>query len=399
MIDSSVIECDNQYIEGEKSFGYRLCPPYSESKIIRITIKDEATADRVRANRKAEYKKIRLDVHKYLRKQLKQLEVDLPKALSLLKRHPQYEIVKIPIEHISLGDFSFSVCRYGRIHTDLTRCPKVIRPVLHVKGEHLVEIDITNSQPLFLGLLLINYRKQGNKTFRTSKTFSEQGNPYRKIDDIIANTVTPFPQRKKINTTPTTLPSNTTCMASEEVSQSVVQTKVKEMNKSPSEFSVIRNYLSQDEQHFVRLCEEGQLYEELMERVEMPVRKWVKQDFFEVLFGKNSLKSPLKEEFKELFPNVAEVIRIHKRQDYKFLPCLMQNIESNFIINTVCRRLMNEIPDAPVFTIHDSILTTREFADEVQEIIKEEFRRLGLSPTLHRKDYGKEPQKPSDASH
>jgi hypothetical protein len=395
LIDSNVIECDNRYIEGEKSFGYRLCSPFSESAIIRIAVEDEVTADRVRANRRAEYKKIRLDVHKYLRKKLWALEIDLPFALSLLKPHPEYDIVKIPAENISLRDFRFSVCRYGRVHTDLTRCHKVIRPALHVKGQHLVEIDIANSQPLFLSLLIINYRNQGNKLF---KQFTKSGNPYKKIDELIASTVKPFPQKKKSNTTPSALPAYTTCKASREVMQSTAQTGFAKLNKSPSRVAVNRSHLSDDEQQFVRLCGEGHLYEELMERMELPFRKWVKQDFFEVLFGKNSLKSPLKEEFKELFPHVAEVIRSLKRHDYKFLPCLMQNIESNFVINTVCRRLMNEIPDAPVFTIHDSILTTNEFADEVQQIMSEEFQGLGLSPKLHRKDYGRWLQNSTDAS-
>lgn len=50
---------------------------------------------------------------------------------------------------------------------------------------------------------------------------------------------------------------------------------------------------------------------------------------------------------------------------------------------------MQEIPDAPVFTIHDSLMTTSPFVDAVRAIIIEEFSRLGLSPTLHEDDYGK----------
>ena len=73
---------------------------------------------------------------------------------------------------------------------------------------------------------------------------------------------------------------------------------------------------------------------------------------------KNSVTSEFKRRFSETFPKVAEVIRQHKRKDYRFLSRLLQNYESTVIINRVCRRLMNEHPAAPIYTIHDSILTT-----------------------------------------
>lgn len=125
-----------------------------------------------------------------------------------------------------------------------------------------------------------------------------------------------------------------------------------------------------------------------MERLELPIRSWVKEQFFEYLYGTNSQTSPLKEAFAEQFPGVAEVVRVHKRKDHAFLPRLMQNIEANFMINTVCRRLMKEMPEAPVLTIHDSILTTEPFVEPIRAVIGEEFSRLGLSPTLHGKRYG-----------
>jgi hypothetical protein len=107
-------------------------------------------------------------------------------------------------------------------------------------------------------------------------------------------------------------------------------------------------------------------------------------------------RSTFKQNFEKVFPNVAELIRSLKRRDHAFLSCLMQNIESNFIINTVCRRLMNEMPEAPVFTIHDSILTTEPFVDDIQAIMKGEFSHLGLSPSFHIEDYSVKRTEPSD---
>jgi hypothetical protein len=141
----------------------------------------------------------------------------------------------------------------------------------------------------------------------------------------------------------------------------------------------------------VRLCEQGKLYQTLdeqMQILEMPLRNWLKQEAFEVIYGPNRKRTRLKTIFEELFPGVADVIRVHKRKDYRFLPRLLQNIEANFIINTVCRRIMTEMPETPVYTIHDSILTTRPFVDPIRGIMFEEFAELGLVPTLHEVDYG-----------
>ena len=388
LIEAKVIESDRHYIEGRKSFGYKLLPSYSKAQIVWRTVKDKVTAERVRSNRRAEYKKIRLDVHKYLRKQLKRLEIDRDRALALLEGHHTFELVKIPVEQIALRDFSFSVCRFGRVHTDLTNLSSRVRPALHVGGESLVGIDIANSQPLFLALVVINYRKRGNRLHSYLTFVEERTDPYSNIDEIIQRTITRFNPKDTSFNTPSLPASITTRITSGEEVEGQDRTPLTGKTICPQDLLVNKPFLSQDELSFVELCETGQLYDCFMDRMNFPIRKWAKKDVFAVIYGTNSFTSPLKEDFNEFFPGVAEVVRVHKRKDYRYLPHLMQNIESNFVINTVCRRLMNEIPDAPVFTIHDSILTTRPWVEQIQKIMQDEFGKLGLSPTLHEDDYG-----------
>ncbi|MCR9209033.1 MAG: hypothetical protein NXI28_12440 [bacterium] len=388
LIGDGVIECDGVYDEKRKALGYKLCLQYRKAGILRVPLTNKATIERVRASRRAENKKLRLDVHRHLRKQIRRLEVDINRATALISDDPNYEIIKIPVHQIAAREVSVSVCRFGRVHTDLTRCTKKVRSALHVKGHSLVEIDIANSQPLFLALLLINYRRQGNKAFGVLTFEKAKVNPYRNIDQIVQETVTTFGHKKELTVTTDTLPSYTTRNASQIEAEHQHQTALTTTAESPQRDSVNSDFLSVDEQRFVMLCEQGNLYEEFMERAEFPVRPWVKEQFFEVIYGRNSMQSPVKADFEELFPRVAEVVRVHKRKDYRFLPRLMQNIEANFMINRVCRRIMNESPDAPLFTIHDSVLTTPEFANRFVAIMKQEFSKLGMSPTLRVTDYG-----------
>ena len=122
-------------------------------------------------------------------------------------------------------------------------------------------------------------------------------------------------------------------------------------------------------------------------RLEIYDRRLIKTRFFEFIYGTNQQESALKADFTEVYPHVAEVIKVHKRKDYRFLPRLMQNLEAHFIINTVCRRLMAEIPDAHVLTIHDCLLTTPPHVATMQRVMAEEFNGLGLAPTFHVKRY------------
>ena len=391
LIAEGVIECDGNYIEGRKSLGYRLGLSHWKARIIRVAVGDKPTADKLRAARRAKYKKVRLDVHVWLRSKFKRLEVDLPLALSLLSGHRRFELVKIPVEQIAYKETEFGPCRYGRVHSSLTRSSSRIRPALHVSGDGLVSLDIANSQPLFLALLIINYRKQGNNTFGYVTFPKNATNQYRNIDKIIEETISSFTPIQESLTTPAISTAYTTRTASSKEEQPLTEQDIETTGVLPRDILVNRDFLTQDERHFVTLCEQGKLYRTLreeMEEREMPLLHWVKKEMFEVLFGPNRLKSRLKDIFDDMYPGVAEVIRVHKRKDYAFLPRLLQNIEANFIINGVCRRLMVEMPDAPVYTIHDSILTTRPFVEPIRQIIFEEFARLGLTPTLHEKDYG-----------
>jgi hypothetical protein len=70
------------------------------------------------------------------------------------------------------------------------------------------------------------------------------------------------------------------------------------------------------------------------------------------------------------------------RKWYGRLAFLMQKAEADFMLRTVCYRLARHHPEVPCVTIHDIILTYKRYCPLVRRIIMEEFRRLGVRPTL-----------------
>ena len=51
------------------------------------------------------------------------------------------------------GDLFWNVCHFGRVYNNLTALKKSLRQYLRANNQSLVGCDVTNSQPLLVGLL------------------------------------------------------------------------------------------------------------------------------------------------------------------------------------------------------------------------------------------------------
>jgi hypothetical protein len=136
---------------------------------------------------------------------------------------------------------------------------------------------------------------------------------------------------------------------------------------------------------FIDLCEQGILYDDLMRRLNIPLRRrdsFKRLFFSQVFFGKVKATGRVRELFSQDFPTVYKAINDLKQKDYRQLAYLLQAHESKLMIDIICRKILDELPGTFIGTIHDSILTTPDKADEVREIMVREFRRFGLNPTI-----------------
>ena len=135
---------------------------------------------------------------------------------------------------------------------------------------------------------------------------------------------------------------------------------------------------------------QGILYDDLMRRLGIPAqrRKGFKRLFFsQVFFGKIKTTGRVRELFARDFPTVYKAINDLKRKDYRQLAYLLQAHESKIMIDIICRRILDELPGTFIATIHDSIMTTPDKADEVKAIMVREFQRFGLNPMIRLEAY------------
>ena len=145
-----------------------------------------------------------------------------------------------------------------------------------------------------------------------------------------------------------------------------------------------------DVKEFIDLCERGILYDDLMRRLNIPAKRrdsFKRLFFSQVFFGKIKTTGRVRELFARDFPNVYRAINDLKRKDYRQLAYLLQAHESKLMIDVICRRILAELPGTFIATIHDSIMTTPDKADEVRTIMVREFQRFGLNPMIRLEAY------------
>lgn len=251
----------------------------------------------------------------------------------------------IPVLNIKNEQFNLNIDRTaGRLHTPLTQLKKELRPFLEYDGKKLVSIDIKNSQP-YLSTML----------------FDEEAFKRNKIQDIIN-----------------------------------IYNDI-DYNKAPISFYYVsKKELPLDIKNYITQVVSGTFYEDFAKLLEAEKllpdgiedsRKYAKQIAFRTMFSPNRHKQHVKEIqlFERVYPNVYKNFAFIKqgKDKYNTLACLLQNIEAQLILQIICLEISKQYPDAPIFTIHDSIVTTVDYHKKVKEIMYNILKeKVGYPPQL-----------------
>jgi len=253
----------------------------------------------------------------------------------------------------------------------------IIRNAITYKGQKLVSIDIKNSQPYLSTLLLnrnfwITAKKEPKKDAFLSISFDEPKILYSTSFKDIKGSKSNHININNINN-----------------NNIVPYTMLGDMENA---------LLQQGFDHYIQLVVSGKFYEYLEEVFKMHLgvgyadRKEVKSAVFQVLFTDNRFlgqdDAKPKKLFQKLFPAVYDIFSKIKSKDKSILPRLLQSIESYLIVDVISNRIATELPNAPIFTIHDSIATTEEYVDAVELIMEEELcNAIGYPPKLKKEPW------------
>jgi hypothetical protein len=428
--EAGVISVRKFCVPSEMSYGYRLCPPHDQG-FFHYQTTTKRLIDKIRAWRAREFRDVRLRLRRDLRRLVKAITIDETAALSSVRGHPFERSAQVAmIQRIVHGNFFTVADRFGRFHTNLTNLKATLRPFLRYRHSHLVDLDLANSQPMIFCLLLVNLLSNEEQLDNLiDYSFAETSNPYYieidqdyldslrchnhtdnqdgdvgsrnsaipcvKFGPSIYNYDNLLPFVNKWHIIPINQDNK-----QEEGERGSSNSPILHANSSNNKHNHQqynnlgqvnnRQTLSTDVIEFIDLCEQGILYDDLMKRLDIPPkrRKGFKRLFFsQVFFGKIKTTGRVRELFARDFPTVFKAINDLKRKDYRQLAYLLQAHESKIMIDIICRKILDELPGTFIATIHDSIMTIPEKADEVRAIMVREFQRFGLNPTIRLEAY------------
>jgi len=402
LINSGVIKSDNYYIVGIKSISYKWTESYenvpftyhtySADKISSIVgdfkndleIFQDLTYNESVEEIENEYEQNEIKDYEYLNHWYKQekLRIDIEKAKRYALNLKEYKIKRPDLWDIKIKDGKkekkypptqytvallniYKIYNHNynahiddnihRLHSVITNIQKDYRNFITYDEKKLISIDIKNSQPYLTCILF--------------KSEFWNGKSYLNLNQ---------------------LPQN-----------------IQNLINFPNIPIMMGSFLSTQENgsfnKYIELVGSGKMYEFIIDVVnttkgETIKREDAKEAMFSTIFssnrgGNNNTMSWLKNVYKDEFNSVYNLFKLIKK-DYKIkdekkphakLACLLQAIESEIILHRCCKRIWEEgNKNVPIFTIHDSIITTKEHEDFVKRIMFEELNKcIGVSPNFN----------------
>lgn len=155
LVSGEVLIKDPTYVPKLKSCGYRINPDLRLDKFRLIPVEDKKLSKKITNLLNSEKKTVidRGDAYSYVTVCMENLILDKEKA----SKHSKNEFHNISIDLFS-EKFSVIDKTGNRLHNNLTNVPTPLRKFLSLNGEELTQVDIKNSQPIFLYTMLRNYK-------------------------------------------------------------------------------------------------------------------------------------------------------------------------------------------------------------------------------------------------
>ena len=358
LIENYILIEDGYYIPGEKSKGLQFVNP--SRKLIPIQITKWTLIKSISQNYKSfdEEKTKNLD---YLRKWFNfNLKVDFIGCMSFLETKMDEDKLEgvtperinfrflcrqLPVLKLKNNSFDFYVDSTGfRLHTAFTQMMSGLRKFVKYNSETLCAVDMKNSQ-LYLMIALLD-----DKIFVKNNFISYIPNPH----------LTSTPQ------TPIMLVYF-----------------IKE-RKNKSDVIKFKNWVTSG--LFYENFGELLIKNGILEADSTDIRNKIKDIVFSTLYSpiNNSHFNKSIKIFKDNFPTVYAILsKIKTGNNYKALSIALQRFEADLVLNKACKKLSQKYPYIPLFTVHDSIVTTEKYVKVVKSELYNVLREnVGFAPGL-----------------
>lgn len=267
----------------------------------------------------------------------------------------------------------------GRVHSNITRLSKSSRNYLQYDGEFLAEIDISSAVPYFLFLTMNSYLNN-NLIYLNNFQYNSHI-PYTNMFDEVTGDI----DKSELQQFGKSILEGQLYKQFSELmlSQTFYESKGLDFNK------VTKYYQHEFKDSF------GYYFDGDMD----DLKKFSKKRMLAMLFAKTSLYKFEQIIFKELYPTIlkfinefkdvqqykdCEDLKWTKEDSHKKLSCFCFQFEAKVMIDNIAREFDKlHKGKTPVFTLHDCILTTSHYAEELKDFMRNKFIQLfGVAPNL-----------------
>ena len=200
----------NDQHRGGKCFGYKLGPRWEGVRHERITLTTKPLFKSITKVNKTRQTEIVTLPHQHIWRCLQDITIDHHAAVqeldALMVGATQEEIdgytgQRMICDGINNGDWFWHVCHFGRVYNNVTGLKKSLRQYLRANNHSLVGCDVTNSQPLLVGLLCSHIKQGLLSNNLCNNTYSSQFDHYIEINqeflDHISSTSSPKTRRRR----------------------------------------------------------------------------------------------------------------------------------------------------------------------------------------------------------
>lgn len=341
LLKAGVIHRDS-YRVGKKSYGYQLDDRYQYDTLVRTDVTSPRLKRRLMKFHDdwRKEQRNRMDkVHFHLERLQQRLSIDRDHATSILAALPRgknrFDTQGHLVNQLAQQRMHFSVGKNGRVSNSITNLSRELRPALRLDGRPLVCLDLKNSQPALLGMMVRDAAKIGAGGGSTIYD-AENENPNRAV----------------------THGSLAGCC---------------------------------DLDLYCELSQGGRVYEAIQAELPGYTRDQVKARFMPDVLAKGKVNerggeypSAVEDCFKKLFPTVFTFIRRTNQNGFQHANVirLLQQMEAKLVIRTVCEDLRVNHPTVAVVTLHDSIYSTEDNMAVIREAFERAFEQNHYLMTL-----------------
>jgi hypothetical protein len=351
------------YKKGDYPYGFRLNPRFTNKRLKVHSIENCTLIDKIKKHYSCMPPIVNSGKYKFLKKYFDtpQLKINLDGAIQLCeirytehKSYGKYLNEMVQINDLYNGTFRiyYKSETDGRLHTNITRLPKVYRRYLSYNNSALVEVDLSNSIVFFLSMILNN--KLDNKLISITNPIllmfvnSLLGLDIKEIELM---------QDKSINGT-------------------FYDDFIPEYEKEYKTDTIKIMFEKENDDKFTGS--------------EKQIRKVIKKRLLAMIFAKTKDYKIEQKIFKTKYSSILN--NINKFKDdfgYEKLSHLLFQMEAHFMINEAARSFNSKHwRKAPLFTLHDCLITTSKYSEELKDCMRKTFENLiGISPNMTNKEW------------